>query len=104
MSRRVVWAETARDDYLNVVRYIAERDPDAAARVAERIETTATSLAAFTTGRPGRVRGTYEKTVVGLPYILAYEIVVHPEGGESVAILHVVHGARRWPEGAWPED
>ena len=25
-------------------------------------------------GRPGRVAGTYEKTVSGLPYVIAYEL------------------------------
>ena len=47
-------------------------------------------------GRSGRVTGTYEKLVPGLPYILAYEIVSRPEG-ELIAILHVLHGARDWP-------
>lgn len=37
-----------------------------------------------------------------LPYIVAYEIIAHPEGGETVAILHVIHGARDWPAEQWP--
>ena len=39
----------------------------------------------------------------GLPYILAYEIVPRPGGGEVVAILHVIHGARDWPAEEWPK-
>jgi plasmid stabilization system protein ParE len=88
---------------LAALRYIAEHNPDAAARVARRIEEAGASLADFATGRPGRVKGTYEKVVAGLPYILAYEIIADREGGEVVAILHVIHGARDWPEGQWPE-
>jgi toxin ParE1/3/4 len=104
MKRRVVWSETARAEYLAIIRYIAERNPDAAAQVAERIEEAGASLGEFTTGRRGRVKDTYEKIVTGLPYILAYEIVPLPEGGEMVAILHAIHGARDWPEGEWPRD
>jgi len=104
MKRRVVWSDQARDDYHAVIRYIAQDNPDAAERVAERVEQTSASLADFATGRPGRVTGTYEKVVTGLPYILAYEIVGRPEGGETIAILHVIHGARDWPAEQWPED
>lgn len=100
--RRVIWSDTARDEYLDTVRYIAERNPDAAERVAERIGEAAAKLADFATGRPGRVDGTYEKVVVGQPHILAYEILQLPEGDEAIAILHVIHGARDWPEGSWP--
>ena len=103
MTRRVAWAQSARDDYLEAIRFIARDDPDAALRVAERIEAVGDTLAEFATGRPGRVPGTYEKVVAGLPYILAYEIVGLPGGGEVVAILRVIHGARDWPLGGWPE-
>ena len=37
-----------------MIRYIAERNPRAAERVADRIEAAAVSLADFVTGRPGR--------------------------------------------------
>src|SRR4051794_17268059 len=104
MKRRVVWSEIARTDYLTIIQYIAARNPNAAACVAERIDDAAASLGEFATSRPGRVKGTYEKAVTGLPYIIAYEIIPQPEGGESVAILHVIHGARDWPQGEWPKD
>lgn len=104
MKRRVVWSHTARDDYLAILRTIAEENPDAAERVADRIESAAAGLSDFATGRAGRVTGTYEKVLPGLPYILAYELVSRPEGGEMVAILHVIHGARDWPAGEWPTD
>lgn len=104
MKRRVVWSNTARDDYLTILRHIAEENPDAAERVAERIEAAAEGLSDFATGRAGRVTGTYEKVLPGLPYILAYELVSRREGGETVAILHVIHGARSWPAEEWPTD
>lgn len=104
MKRRVVWSNTARDDYFAILRYIAEENPGAAERVADRIESAAAGLSDFATGRAGRVTGTYEKVLPGLPYILAYELVSRLEGGEMVAILHVIHGARDWPAGEWPTD
>ena len=73
MKRAVVWSHVARAEYLEVIRYIAADDPAAAARVADQIEAAGAQLADFATGRAGRVRGTYEKVVSGLPYILAYE-------------------------------
>ncbi len=102
MKRRVVWSNTASDDYFAILRHIAEEDPDAAQRVADRTESAAAGLSNFATGRAGRVTGTYEKVLPGLPCILAYELVSRPEGGEMVAILHVIRGARDWPAEEWP--
>jgi plasmid stabilization system protein ParE len=55
------------------------------------------------TGRKGRVSGTYEKVVGGLPYIIAYALGDDPPHQETITILHVIHGARDWPEETWPE-
>jgi toxin ParE1/3/4 len=43
-------------------------------------------------GRLGRVPGTRELVVTGSPYFLPYRIV-----GDTIQILRVMHGARRWP-------
>lgn len=53
------------------------------------------------TGRPGRVNGTYEKLVPGLPYMLAYTIASQSER-EVIAILRVIHTERDWREEDWP--
>ena len=42
-------------------------------------------------GHAGRVRGTYEWVVVGLPYVIVYEV---DEVGGQVAIIAVFHGAQ----------
>lgn len=44
-------------------------EPDAAARVAARIEDNAAALSDLAIGRAGRVNGTYENVLPGLPYI-----------------------------------
>ena len=72
--------------------------------MANRIGSAAAGLSDFATGRAGRVTGTYEKVLPGLPYILAYELISRPEGGETVAILHLIHSARDWPAEDWPAD
>ncbi len=104
MKRPVVWSRSARTDLIDIIQYIARRNPDAAGRVADRIEEAASGLSDFATGRAGRVSGTYEKVLGDLPYILAYEIMDRPEGGEMIVILHVIHGARDWPPDRWPAD
>ncbi|MEZ2409986.1 plasmid stabilization system protein ParE [Bosea sp. OAE752] len=99
--RPVIWSDDARRDYLDILRYIAEDNPDAAERVVDAIEQAGNELGDFATGRPGRVSGVYEKLVPRLPYILAYALALQG-GREVVAILRVIHTARDWPEEGWP--
>lgn len=101
--RRLVWSKQARDAFRHIIDYIAEDDPAAAERVAERVEATLLQLAEMPIGRRGRVRGTYEKVVTGLPYIIAYALDDTP-GGSDLIVLHIIHGARDWPEGEWPDN
>lgn len=44
-------------------------------------------------GRKGRVRGTRELVVPGIPYIVAYRI-----HDSAIQILSVYHAARKWPD------
>lgn len=98
--RRVVWSAAARADYLAVLRHIAADDPDAAERVVRAIRGTGEQLGDFATGHPGRVKGTYEKSASGLPFIIAYALA---DNDRSVAILRIIHTARDWPKGHWPD-
>jgi len=98
--RRVVWANSARDDFLGILRHIAADDPDAAQRVLAAIQLTGNALAEFATGHPGRVAGTYEKSVARLPYIIAYAL---GDGDTELTILRVIHTSRNWQTDEWPE-
>jgi toxin ParE1/3/4 len=100
--RPVVWSEAARRDFLDILRYVAADSPPAAEKVVDAIEKTGNDLGSFATGRPGRVIGTYEKPVVGLPHVIAYAII-SIGGQENVSILRVIHTARNWPPEKWPE-
>jgi toxin ParE1/3/4 len=101
--RDVVWSDNALDDMDALAAYVAADKPTAALNVLDRIEETVANLSHVPTGRRGRVAGTYEKPVRGLPYIIAYALQGRPKGGERIVVLRVIHGARDWPEGEWPE-
>ena len=103
MKRPVVWAADATRDTMAILRHIAEDDPDAAERIVDAIEAAGNRLSEFSTGRPGRVAGTFEKFLAPLPWILCYAIDDQKEG-ERILILRIIHTARNWPQGSWPSE
>jgi toxin ParE1/3/4 len=100
--RRVVWSHSALEEFSSVVDYIARDNPVAAVGVADRLEAAVLALAELPVGRKGRVAGTYEKVMSGLPYIIAYALGDEPPEGGTLTVLRIIHGARDWPEGSWP--
>jgi len=77
------------------VEYIAADNPAAATRTAQRIWNAAQLLATQPgLGRPGRLAGTRELLISGLPYILPYV-----ERDNSVVILRVLHTSMKLPTG-----
>ncbi len=102
MKRDLLLTAEARQDLVRVVRDIAQDNKCAANRVALRVDQAASALAVRATGRPGRLDGTCEKTLGHLADILACKIVISADGGETIAILRVIHFARNWPAGQWP--
>ncbi len=102
MTRSVQWSRTALDDLKEQVAFIAKDNRAAAQRVADRLRDTAAALGQRAIGRPGRVTGTYEKPVTGLPFIIAYALTTRG-GRESIVILRVIHAARNWQPESWPE-
>lgn len=102
MIRTVVWSEDALRDLDQSIAYIAERNPVGAERVLADLQAAASGLATRSTGRPGRIAGTFEKSVSNRPYIVAYAIQRGGNSEEVVVILRVIHTARNWPRGQWP--
>lgn len=102
MNRPVRWSSDALADLADQVAYIAIDNPSAARRVADVIDRTVLALGDMPVGRRGRVTGTYEKSVTGLPYIIAYAIT-QTGSGEEVAIVRVIHTARDWSAKIWPD-
>jgi toxin ParE1/3/4 len=92
---RLRFTSEAREHIVAIYNYIRDRNPAAATQVAARIRMAAERLTEFPRmGHAGRVAGTYEWVVRGLPYIIVYQI-----DATEVLILGVFHGAQdREPE------
>lgn len=91
---RLRWTRLAERDLDDIAAYIGLDSPAAAARVVlELIDQTETLLSRHVAlGRPGRVLGTRELVIRGLPYIIAYRVREN-----TIEILRVLHTSRRWP-------
>jgi toxin ParE1/3/4 len=101
VKRFVAWSREALDDLKQQVAFIAQDNPAAARRLADRIREMGQGLGEMATGRPGQVTGTYEKLIDRLPYIIAYEL--RPIAGrQSVVILRIIRTSRDWPSEEWP--
>lgn len=73
---------------------IAEDDPRAADNVVARIVQTVMMFGQFPMlGRAGMVEDTREFSVVGLPYLIVYQIASETD----VDVLTVVHTRRKYP-------
>ncbi len=102
MKRRLVWSRSGLDDLKRTLSFIARDDEKAARKVRMAIDRATRLLADHPTGRRGRVSGTYEKSVLGLPYVIAYALTADRGGVETLAILRVIHTRRDWKPGQWP--
>jgi toxin ParE1/3/4 len=79
-----------------IAEYITERNPDAARRVASRIQEMIDLVASFPMmGRVGVLPGTREMPVPGLPYLIVYR--VEKGDPDTLVVVGVYHGAQRRP-------
>ena len=90
---RLRYTAEAREHIAAIYSYVGDRSPAAATQVAARIRLAAERLTEFPRiGRAGRVHGTLEWVVRGLPYIIVYQIgAADPD---EVLILGVFHAAQ----------
>jgi len=88
----IVWRATARDDLLQIIRYIANEDPKAARQLKERLESAVLPLAEHPyLYRFGRVPGTRE--LIAHPnYILVYRVAA-----DAVEVVNVLHARQQYP-------
>jgi addiction module RelE/StbE family toxin len=90
---KVRYRRRAQHDLESIYEYIHQHNPKAAREVIARIRAAADQLAVWPfMGHLGRAAGTHEWVVVGLPYIIVYEIV---EAAGEVAVIAVFHGAQQ---------
>jgi toxin ParE1/3/4 len=91
---RLEWTRAASHDLDLVERYISRDNSSAAIETVFEIIRLVEMLAHHPgLGRPGRVEGTRELVIAGLPYVVAY---LHRD--ETVTVLRVLHGAMKWPK------
>lgn len=89
----LVWSAYALADREQIFDYIEADNSNAAIAVDERIALAVQQLRRFPeSGRPGRVEGTRELAIAGLPSIAVYVVP-----SDRVRILRVLHGAQRLP-------
>ena len=90
------WTEPAAQDLDKIEGYISrENSPTVAIDIILRvIETVELVLPAHPrAGRLGRVTGTREFVVEGVPFIVIYRQI----GPEQLQVLRVLHDAQQWP-------
>jgi toxin ParE1/3/4 len=91
---RLRGTESAASDLIGISRYLTKREGAVVTRrIVFRISDSLQTLTEFPRkGRTGRVSGTRELIVPGLPWLVIYRI-----HDDSVVISRVLHGARRFP-------
>ena len=89
------WTRLAEEDLEAIAAWIGQDNPAAACRVVlELIDQVEARLATHpASGRAGRVLGTRELVIAGLPYLVAYRV-----RDRQVEVLRVLHASRRWPD------
>lgn len=93
---RVRWTTQAAQALEQIGDYIAADNPHAAHEVVNTIYERVQQLADFPSlGRVGRLEGTRELVIQGLPYFVPYRV-----RDEAVEVLDVLHTSRRFPPGA----
>lgn len=91
---KIKWLREAIQDLIAIQNYIAEDHPTAATQTANRVLETIAYLRDHPgIGRAGRIPGTREVLIPGLPYIVPYRVK-----GEAIEILGVLHTSREWPK------
>ena len=87
------WSPEASNDFVRIIEYIREQNPEAALRVARNIYGTVVTLKDHPRrGRGGRVSGTRELVLSPLQYVVVYRVFA-----DAVEVARVLHGAQRWP-------
>lgn len=89
---QVIWRARARASLATIIRYVAEKDPQAARKLMERLESAILPVAEHPyLYRPGRVPGTRE--LVAHPnYVLVYQVAF-----ERIEVIDVMHARQQYP-------
>jgi toxin ParE1/3/4 len=97
MAFKIIWTQTAAEDLKEIVQYIALDDPDAAAKLAERIITcieNASNLPFSNRSVPEKGEESIRESILK-PYRIIYQTDAHRE---VLHVLRIWHAARGIPE------
>ena len=90
---RIEWLPEACKDLIEIRRFIEAEHPGAAVQAAKRIRDTIACLGDHPEiGRAGRIPGTRELVIPGLPYVVPYRVK-----REAIVILGVLYASKEWP-------
>ncbi|MBB3000828.1 addiction module RelE/StbE family toxin [Paraburkholderia tropica] len=90
---KLEWSPLALADREAIFDFNETRGAHAAVSVDECIASAVRRLRLYPEiGRRGRVSGTRELVVHGAPFVIAYRVE-----RQTLTVLRVLHGARRWP-------
>jgi toxin ParE1/3/4 len=88
------WTRLAIQDLDSAHAYVGEDNPFAANHLIDRMERAVQVLRQHpAAGRKGRLTGTRELVVTGTPFVMPYRV-----RSNTIEILAVIHGARKWPD------
>src|SRR5579859_4091749 len=95
---KVIWSATAVRHLREAIEFIQSESTRGSATVRRRVVKTALRLGQMPySGRTGRIDGTREAVVPGVPFIVVYEV-----SANAVEIVGIWHTARLWPESFGP--
>jgi addiction module RelE/StbE family toxin len=90
---KIEWSRPAINDLISAGEYLSKDSPDAAIRMADRVQEAVEFLTDHPSiGRPGRLEGTREIVASGTPFVVVYWL-----RSGVVQILRVLHHAQKWP-------
>jgi toxin ParE1/3/4 len=89
---RVLIRETAAADLESIFAWIAKESPRTAIQVVRTIVTAIERLEVLPdAGRKGKGKGTLERVISKLPYVIVYKL---DRAADIIHVVGVVHGAR----------
>ena len=97
MAFQIIWSQTSVEDLKGIVQYIGSDDPDAAAKLADRIIQrieTASELPFSNRAVPEKGEDSIREVILK-PYRLIYQVDTNHE---VVHVLRIWHAARGMPE------
>jgi toxin ParE1/3/4 len=90
--KEVKWEDEALADFVQAVVYASREYEAYGTLISERIIKAITLLTKINVGRLGRIKGTFEKSVLKTPYIISYLVEI-----DKIVILRIIHTSREFP-------